>query len=79
MKLPIEGNARLWMEQLLGPSALARAVLALHPRIKRLFVSGYTSDVIAHHGVLEAGVHFLQKPATVGDLTTRVREVLDQP
>jgi CheY-like chemotaxis protein len=49
-----------------------------HPNLKCLFMSGYTADVIAHHGVLDVGVHFLQKPFTIESLVTRVREVLDE-
>ncbi len=56
---------------------LAAKLLSLHPHLKRLFTSGYTADVIAHHGVLEEGVHFLQKPFDVGGLATKVREVLE--
>jgi len=40
-------------------------------------MSGYTANVIAHHGVLDEGVHFIQKPFTIPDLATRVRGVLD--
>jgi DNA-binding response OmpR family regulator len=36
-----------------------------------------SADVIAHHGVLEEGVHFVQKPFSMKDLAARVREVLD--
>jgi DNA-binding response OmpR family regulator len=43
-----------------------------------LFVSGYTQDVISHHGVLDSGIEFLQKPFTAGDLLGRVRRLLDQ-
>ncbi len=50
---------------------------ALHPGMGCLFMSGYTADVIAHSGVLEAGVHFLEKPFTVQSLTTKIRELLD--
>lgn len=57
---------------------LARHLITLYPDIKRLFMSGYTADVIAHHGVLEDGVNFLQKPFTIQDLAAKVREVLDQ-
>jgi two-component system, cell cycle sensor histidine kinase and response regulator CckA len=49
------------------------------PGIKVLFMSGYTDDAIIHHGVLEAGVAFLQKPFTPEGLAARVREVLDTP
>jgi DNA-binding NtrC family response regulator len=48
-----------------------------HPRIKVIYMSGYTADVIAHHGILEPGIEFLQKPFTVQSLAARVRQVLD--
>jgi DNA-binding response OmpR family regulator len=41
-------------------------------------MSGYTADVIAHHGVLEKGVNFLQKPFTGKSLAAKVRDVLDK-
>ncbi|OPY84391.1 MAG: Blue-light-activated protein [Syntrophus sp. PtaU1.Bin208] len=47
-----------------------------HPDIKVLFMSGYTDDVIAHHGILEEGIPFLQKPFTVQNLAQRVRQIL---
>jgi PAS domain S-box-containing protein len=47
------------------------------PAIKCLFMSGYTADIIAQHGVLEDGVFFIQKPFTVSGLMRKVREVLD--
>ncbi len=56
---------------------LAKSVLSLHPHIKCLFMSGYTADVIAHHGVLDEGVHFIQKPFSLPDMAAIVREVLD--
>jgi two-component system, cell cycle sensor histidine kinase and response regulator CckA len=46
------------------------------PRMKSLFMSGYTADVIATRGVLEEGVHFLQKPFTKDALATKTREAL---
>ncbi len=55
---------------------LARRLLGLHPGMRRLFMSGYTADVIAHHGVLEAGVHFIQKPFANAVLGAKVREAL---
>jgi PAS domain S-box-containing protein len=56
---------------------LARNVLSLYPHLKRLFMSGYTANVIAHRGVLDDGVHFLQKPFSMKDLTASVREALE--
>ncbi len=56
---------------------LARNILALHPNIKRLFSSGYTADVIAHQGVLDSGIHFIQKPFSPYSLGAKVREVLE--
>jgi DNA-binding response OmpR family regulator len=41
-------------------------------------MSGYTADVIAHHGVLDMGVHFLQKPFSHVELAAKVREVLEE-
>jgi PAS domain S-box-containing protein len=57
---------------------LARTLLSLYPRIGRLFMSGYTADVIAHHGVLDPDVSFLQKPFSVKELAAKVRETLDR-
>jgi two-component system cell cycle sensor histidine kinase/response regulator CckA len=57
---------------------LAKHLLALYPHLKRLFTSGYTADVIAHNGVLDEGVHFIQKPFSIKALAAKVRGVLDQ-
>lgn len=56
---------------------LAKKLLSLYPGLKRLFMSGYTADVIAHHGVLDEGVHFIQKPFSLDALAAKVREALD--
>jgi PAS domain S-box-containing protein len=56
---------------------LARNLLSIYPDIKRLFMSGYTANVIAHHGVLDPGVHFIQKPFSSRDLAAKAREALD--
>jgi PAS domain S-box-containing protein len=55
---------------------LARNLLPLYPHLKCLFMSGYTANVIAHHGVLDEGVQFLQKPFTMQDLAAKIRAVL---
>ncbi|MBU1509306.1 GAF domain-containing protein [Myxococcota bacterium] len=56
---------------------LAGRLGALIPGLKCLFMSGYTADYIAHHGVLDEGVHFIQKPFTKKAFTEMVRLVLD--
>ncbi len=55
---------------------LAELLLASHPNLKCLFMSGYTANVIASHGVLEEGVNFIQKPFTVRELSIKLRETL---
>ena len=47
-----------------------------HPKLKVLFMSGYTANIIAHHGMIDTNIHFLQKPFTKDDLTNKIREVL---
>jgi PAS domain S-box-containing protein len=54
-------------------------VLRERPGIRCLFMSGYTADAIAHHGILDEGFHFLQKPFTLASLATKTRQVLDSP
>ena len=56
---------------------LAKRILDIHPNLKRLFMSGYTANVIAHHGVLDEGVNFIQKPFSKEQLGAKVREALD--
>ena len=51
---------------------------ATHPSLKALYMSGYTDSVIAHHGMLDPGLHFIQKPFTIHGLATAVREALDE-
>jgi two-component system cell cycle sensor histidine kinase/response regulator CckA len=58
-----------------GPE-LRDMIKASRPDIKVLFMSGYTSNVIVHHGVLEEGVHFIQKPFSMHDLARKVHHAL---
>jgi DNA-binding response OmpR family regulator len=58
---------------------LSEGVSRLKPGVKTLYMSGYTDDVIAAHGVLDEGLNFLQKPFSLGVLLARVRKILDEP
>jgi two-component system, cell cycle sensor histidine kinase and response regulator CckA len=56
---------------------MAKNILSICPGLKCLFMSGYTADIIAHHGVLDEGVFFIQKPFSIDELAEKVREALD--
>ncbi len=64
------------MPEMNGPD-LAGRLGVLRPQLKRMFMSGYTANVVAHHGVLGDDVHFIQKPFNATDLTAAVRAALD--
>jgi DNA-binding NtrC family response regulator len=51
----------------------------MQPKTRVLFMSGYTDDALAHHGVLDASLSFLEKPFSPARLTRKVREVIDLP
>ena len=57
---------------------LAEKLIEFCPDLKVLFMSGYTSNVIAHHGVLDPDVNFIQKPFSIKDLGIKVRNILDE-
>jgi len=63
----------------MGGRELAEQVARLRPATKVLFMSGYTDDAIVHHGVLGAGMFFIQKPFAPDALARKVREILDAP
>ena len=66
------------MPKIKGPELAAR-ISARWPGIKVLYMSGYTTNAIVHHGVLDEGLSFLQKPFTPATLAAKVREVLNKP
>ena len=51
-------------------------IAAIRPGIKALFMSGYTANVIVQHGVLDEGVHFIQKPFSMNELAQKIRKAL---
>ena len=57
---------------------LSERASARFPGVRTLFMSGYTDEVISHHGVLQKGIAFIQKPFSVRDLASRIRQMLDQ-
>ncbi len=57
---------------------LAQELKALQPDLKVLFMSGYTDDVIADHGLINRDLNFIEKPFTQKGLAEKIREVLDK-
>jgi PAS domain S-box-containing protein len=56
---------------------LAERLLPLRPEMKVLYMSGYTDDAIVHHGVLDPGIAYIQKPFAPDAFASKVREILD--
>jgi PAS domain S-box-containing protein len=77
------GEIDLMMTDVIMPRMSGRElwdqVRPMCPEMRCLFTSGYTANVIAHHNVLDEGVHFLQKPFTAADLKEKIGEVLESP
>jgi signal transduction histidine kinase/ActR/RegA family two-component response regulator len=75
------GHIHLLLSDVVMPGmnggALARELEKTRQNLKVLYMSGYTDNSIVHHGVLNAGTHFLGKPFSTATLTQKLREVLD--
>jgi DNA-binding NtrC family response regulator len=63
------------MPQMSGKD-LAEQINTLNPYVSVLFMSGYPANVIAHHGVLDQGTQFIQKPFSINFLSAKIRDVL---
>ncbi len=57
---------------------LSNIISKMYPGLKTLFMSGYTADAIAHRGVLDVGIDFIQKPFSREDMARKIHEVLRQ-
>jgi len=57
---------------------LAKNLLSLHPKLKCLYMSGYSANVIARQGMLDEGINFIQKPFSMQAFAAKVREALDK-
>lgn len=77
-----KGDIRLILTDVIMPGMngreMAEQLMASNPKLKVLFMSGYTSDVMASRGKLDKAMHFIQKPFTRNDLSSKVRMILDE-
>ena len=75
-----EGTIHLMLTDVVMPGMngleLSKRLAPMQPGMKVLFMSGYTANAIAHQGILEAGIAFVQKPFSMESLAYKVREVL---
>ena len=83
MAMDYQGGLDLLVTDVIMPEMngkdLSRELSARCPGIRTLFMSGYTEDAIAHHGILDKGLHFINKPFAMIQLSQKIRSVLDGP
>ena len=76
------GTVDLLMTDVVMPgmdgNELAAKLALRYPELKCLYMSGYTANVIAHRGMLDSGIHFIQKPFSSKALAMKIRETLAQ-
>jgi FixJ family two-component response regulator len=65
------------MPQMSGKE-LAQKLLRLCPEVQVLFVSGYTGNAVAHRGMLDPGIDFMQKPFDSKEFLRKIREILNR-
>ena len=58
---------------------MARGIALLRPELQVLFMSGYSSDIVARRGIMELGMHFIQKPFDMAGLNLKIQETLQTP
>ena len=63
------------MPEMNGKELISR-IRAIYPSIKGLYMSGYTSNVIAHHNILEDDMHFISKPFTIKELSYKISDAM---
>ncbi len=77
-----EGKIHLLLSDLVMPGIngkqLYEKLKEKREKLKVLYMSGYTGDVIAHHGILDEGTEFIQKPFTIKSLSAKIKEVLQK-
>ena len=57
---------------------LAKELLCFYPNLKQLFMSGYAANAMVHQGIIDKGVHFIQKPFSMQNLIDKLRKLLAQ-
>ena len=76
-----EGRIDLLLTDVVMPGGTGRALATTlqesFPRLKVLYMSGYTTEAIVDHGILDSTVSFIGKPFTAQHLAQKVRETLD--
>lgn len=77
-----EGKIDLLLTDMIMPVMngyeLSKKLLARSAKMKCIFMSGYTADVINNENILEDGIHFIQKPFSIRELAAKIREALDK-
>ena len=77
----LEGKIDLLVTDVVMPQMngkqLYNRLLEINPNLRALFMSGYPEDAVGHHGILDQGTNFIQKPFHPRDLAIKVRQVLE--